>query len=94
MNDNSRRGKIQIYADILKVIKTSNGRIKKTHIVYKANLTHSRLNNYLELLLEKGFIAEEKIGAGIFYKITERGIKFLGDMTKLKEISTAFGFPV
>ncbi len=94
MNDSSRRSKIQIYTDILKVVRTNNGKIKKTHIVYKANLTHSRLSSYLDLLMERGFILEEKISSGIFYKITEKGIKFLEDMTKLKEISTAFGFPI
>lgn len=89
-----RRGKIQIYADILRSVKNSGGRIKKTHIVYKANLTHSRLNDYLEVLLEKGFIIEEKIASGLFYAITNKGMKYLEDVNKLKEISSAFGVPI
>ncbi len=92
--NNLRRGKMEIYADILKSIKNSEGRMKKTHIVYKANLTHSRVNEYLEVLLAKGFVVEQKISSGLFYVITTKGAKFLEDMNKLKEISSAFGVPI
>ncbi|NIO44289.1 MAG: hypothetical protein GTN36_01920, partial [Candidatus Aenigmarchaeota archaeon] len=33
---NSRRTKMQIYIDILRAIRKNNGKLKKTHIVYKA----------------------------------------------------------
>jgi len=91
---NYRRTKTQIYIDILRSVQRANGRLKKTHIVYKANLTHSRLQPYLDFLLSKGFLAEEKKGNQTFFIITERGVKFLGEVYKLKEISDAFGVPL
>jgi predicted transcriptional regulator len=91
---NSRRTKVQIYLDILRSIQRANGKLKKTHIVYKANLTHSRLENYLDFLLSKGFLVEIKGENQIIYTITEKGRRFLGEVNKLNEISDAFGFPL
>jgi predicted transcriptional regulator len=91
---NSRRTKTQIYIDILRVIKNAKGRVRKTQIVYKANLTHSRLNSYLGPLISKGFIEEKKVGNSNFFIITESGIKFLGEVNKLRKIANAFGVPL
>ena len=91
---NSRRSKTQIYIDILRSIQRSNNRLKKTHIVYKANLTHSRLDEYLSFLLEKELLAEIKNRDHVIYEVTDKGKKFLGEVNKLKEISDAFGVPL
>jgi len=91
---NSRRTKMQIYIDILKNLQRSNGRMRKTHIVYKANLTHSRLKEYLDFLISKEFIEEKYIEDETFFVITEKGIKFLSDIDKLRKISDAFGIPL
>lgn len=91
---NSRRSKTQIYIDILRAVQKANGKIKKTHIVYKANLTHSRLEEYLDFLLTEDFIQEESRKDHLFFSITEKGMRFLGEVNKLKEISDAFGIPL
>ncbi|OGI15648.1 hypothetical protein A3K63_04415 [Candidatus Micrarchaeota archaeon RBG_16_49_10] len=88
---NARRTKTQIYVDILRSLQRSNGRLRKTHIVYKANLTHTRLEEYLEFLLARKFIEEDGNGRQVFYKITEKGMRFLEQVTRLREISDAFG---
>jgi len=90
---NTRRTKMQIYIDILRIIQKSNGRMKKTHIVYKANLTHMRLKEYLDFLMEKEFIAEETAGREKWFAITPSGTRFLGDVNKLRKLSDAFGVP-
>jgi predicted transcriptional regulator len=91
---NSRRTKMQIYIDILKTIRKENGRMRKTHIVYKANLTHSRLKEYLDFLISKEFIEEKTIENTSFFVITEKGLKFLNNIDKLRKISDAFGIPL
>ena len=85
---------MQIYIDILKSIQRENGRISKTHIVYKANLTHSRLKEYLDFLLLKGFIEERTIDNRKLFIVTEDGAKFLKEINKLSKISDAFGVPI
>ncbi|MEM5790691.1 MAG: winged helix-turn-helix domain-containing protein [Candidatus Aenigmatarchaeota archaeon] len=91
---NSRRTRTQIYIDILRSIQRANGKLKKTHIVYKANLTHSRLDKYLDFMLSKQYLVEEKIGNQIFFSITKKGQKLLDEIKKLRELSEAFGVPL
>jgi len=88
---NARRTRTQIFIDILRSIQNSNGRMRKTHIVYKANLTNSRVESYLDFLLSKEMLREENVNNQKFYTITERGLQFLSEVHKLREISDAFG---
>ncbi|MFH1126972.1 MAG: winged helix-turn-helix domain-containing protein [archaeon] len=90
----SRRTKIQIYLEILRYIKSAGGKLKKTHIVCKANLTNTRVQTYLDFLLAKGFITKDRKEDHTYFVITEKGVGFLSETKKLKEISDAFGFPL
>ena len=70
------RTRLEILASILKV--ASNGSLK-THIMYKANLSHRQLEKYLAFLQERGLLAEgidEGTGSRI-YRISEKGFDFL-----------------
>ena len=76
-----RRNKIDIAADIIAI--AMNG-VKKTSIVYLANLNFTIFGQYLKLLSEKGFIEVEN---GLVYT-TERGIDFL---VKYKDLMHFWG---
>ena len=52
-NMNKRRDRHEIVAEILE---TARGGAIKTHIMYKAKLSYAQLNEYLPLLVEKGFL--------------------------------------
>jgi len=76
------RTRLEIVASILKV--ASNGALK-THIMYKANLSHRQLERYLGFLEERGLLAQgvdEDMGSRI-YRITERGFDFLREYSHL-----------
>jgi predicted transcriptional regulator len=51
----------------------------KTHIMYKANLSHRQLEKYLKFLQSEGLLSEfiDEETASNMYKVTERGIEFL-----------------
>jgi predicted transcriptional regulator len=73
---------MEILANILKV--ASNGALK-THIMYKANLSHRQLERYLAFLEERGLLAQgvdEDMGNRI-YQITEKGFDFLRDYSRV-----------
>lgn len=91
---NLRRTKVKIYFDILHSVKRASGKLKKTHIVCKANLTHKRVQSYLDFLLSNEFLKMEAIENSIYFIITQKGIDFLLETKKLKEISDAFGIPL
>ena len=56
-----KRNRLEIIRDILNVIKEKSGRIKPTHILYKSNLSHQMMKEYLEELMEKQFIKELEV---------------------------------
>ena len=74
MND-SRRSKLEIYADILRVL-AHHGPLKQTHIMYNANVNCSLLKQFLDSLVQQKLIEEQilhKKGQRTIYSITERG---------------------
>ena len=74
MND-SRRSKLEIYADILRVL-AHHGPLKQTHIMYKANVNCNVLKQLLDSLVQQKLIEEHilhKKGQRIIYSITEMG---------------------
>ena len=88
---NEKRDKIQIIQDILTAIQKKGGKIKPTHLLYKANLSHQRMKKYLSELLEKGMIEELDEKGNKFYKITEKGNKFVAEYGRIKEFTESFG---
>jgi len=78
----SNRTRVEILANILNV--ASHGALK-THIMYRANLSHRQLERYLALLEERGLLAQlvdEEIGSRV-YRITEKGCDFLREYSHL-----------
>ena len=79
----NNRGKIQIMGDVL-ALGTSG--IKKTHIMYRANLSYEQVHLYLGELIAKRLIAQDVSSAdGIVYRTTEKGREFLQYYTRLAE---------
>lgn len=72
----SRRSKLEIYVDILKVL-AKNGPLKLTHIMYKTNVNCTVLKQFLDSLSKQSLIEEQafhrKKQQKIVYAITERG---------------------
>jgi len=54
-----KRSRLEIIRDILVVIREKNGKIKPTHILYKSNLSHQMMDEYLQELISKGFVVEK-----------------------------------
>ncbi len=89
-----RRTRIDIISDILQAIRKKNGRIKPTHLLYKANLSYQLLNEYLEELKGKGLVEEEEVGKKKTKKeilLTEKGYEFLEQYERMKAFQESFG---
>jgi predicted transcriptional regulator len=79
----NNRGKIQIMGDVL-ALGTSG--IKKTHIMYKANLSYEHVHLYLGELIGKRLIEQDVSSSdGVIYRTTEKGREFLLHYTRLVE---------
>ena len=90
MNE-KRRGKLEIIADILRSMQKKEGKIKPTHLLYRSNLSHAKLKEYVNMLLEKGMIEEKTIKGRKMYFMKDQGHKFLLEFERIKEFSDSFG---
>jgi len=79
--ETANRTRVEILASILKV--ASNGALK-THIMYRANLSHRQLEKYLAFLEERGLLAQvTDDGGNRRYEITQKGCDFLREYSHI-----------
>ena len=76
----NNRGRIQIMGDVLGL---ATAGIKKTHIMYRANLSYEQVHMYLAELIEKGLLVQASTDEGLVYRTTERGREFLHYYSRL-----------
>src|SRR5665647_2247185 len=77
MGSKMRRSKLEMYVDILNVL-AHKGPLKLTHIMYKANVNCSILNEYLDFLIKQGLVEKRIIEKErIVFAVTQRGINVL-----------------
>lgn len=73
---------------IATILEAANGGIGKTRLLTKANLTSSQFRKYIDLLLEKGLLAEsDRDGRHHSYKTTGLGLQYLALYNSIKAVS-------
>lgn len=86
----SHRSQIDIIAEILDA---AVGGVRKTHIMYRCNLSFKQLETYLGLLLDRGLLRmvseEERTSYRGFFKITGKGQALLDAYQSLKVLLAA-----
>lgn len=85
-----KRDKIDIIFDILKSIKDKNNQIKITHILHKANLSHTKLKEYLDELKSKQLIEEYLEKKQKFFKLTNKGEDYYQKLNQMKKFINIF----
>jgi len=86
-----RRGKLEIINDMLRSIQNKGGQIKPTHLLYKSNLSHSKMKEYLKELMAKEMVEEIEEKGKKMFTITNKGSEFLLEFERIKEFSDSFG---
>ncbi len=71
-----------------------HGKARPTRILYLANLSHDRLKRYIDDLLSKNLIEEDKENIHVTYVLTNKGRRFLVEFRKVEELLNAFGFAI
>lgn len=70
------------------VLSLSTAGIKKTHIMYRANLSYEQIIHYLTQLLGKGLLAQDASDGALVYRTTEKGREFLNCYSRMTELIT------
>jgi len=78
---------VEILVNILSV--AHEGALK-THIMYKANLSHTQLDKYLTFLQGNGMLraVPDPEGGKSRYEITDKGLSFLKEYARLSNYFT------
>ena len=82
-----RRSKIEVFADVMKVV-ASEQEIRRTRIMYKANLAWKVLKDALDFLESKGILRTEAKESGVFVSLTDEGYGVLRRFNELEEVFT------
>jgi predicted transcriptional regulator len=88
---NKKRDRLQVIYDILRTISEKSGRIKPTHILYKSNLSHQMMEEYLTELINKSFIVEIKDKNAKTYSITKKGLDYISEYKLIINFTESFG---
>ena len=76
---------------MLTSIQEKGGRIKPTHLMYRANLAHQQMKSYLEELIDKNFVKKVKDKKFEYIIITDTGSRFVEKIRQMKEFERTFG---
>lgn len=85
------RSKMSLIANILRV---SGKTITRTHLMYRANLSHRMLNIYVAYLINQGLLEEVphlNKGRLTYYRTTKRGQEYVDTYDSLLELAGGLG---
>jgi predicted transcriptional regulator len=87
---------MRILADMMRAIQSEGEEgAGPTKILYAANLSHDRLTQYLDELIEKELIREvNPENENRVYYLTEKGREFLREFVRIERFSEAFGIEI
>ncbi|MEM2147471.1 MAG: winged helix-turn-helix domain-containing protein [Candidatus Bathyarchaeia archaeon] len=78
-----RRDKLYIIAEILDIAKDG---VLKTQVMYRANLSFTQLNEYLQFMLKINLIEKIDQNDKEIYKATQKGLDFLQRYREINEL--------
>jgi predicted transcriptional regulator len=78
-----RRDKLYIISEILEIAKDG---VLKTQIMYRANLSFTQLNDYLNFMLKINLLERFVENDKEIYKATEKGLNFLQQYREITEL--------
>lgn len=76
---------------MLRIIQENKRKIKPTHLMYKANLSHRQMKLYLQELIKKGLLEEFEEEGKKMIRTTKRGGDFFNQYVQMREFEKTFG---
>ena len=79
-----RRGRLEIYHDILSAIKEdsqNNEKISPTRVQFKSNLSYGKLKEFVSDMTDKRLLNDE-----ITMKISDSGVKFYDEYAEIRNM--------
>ena len=86
-----KRDQLKVIYDILHTIREKNGNIRPTHILYKSNLSHQMMQEYLTYLLTHKFILHHESSGSSTYSLTQKGFDYVNKYGVIVDFMKTFG---
>ncbi len=86
-----RRDKLYIIAEILEIARDGT---LKTQVMYRANLSFTQLNDYLDFMLKIELLEKIRVNSKEIYKATDKGLDFLQRYREITELLRSTEEPV
>lgn len=88
----TKRDRLRVVYDILDTVMKHRNSIKSTPLLRQSNLSQKRFKEYINELLEKGFIKEIKDNGGkIYFTLTSKGFDYLSNYKTITNFIESFG---
>jgi predicted transcriptional regulator len=78
----TRRSQMEIYIDILKAV--AEGKKKPTHVMYRANLSWTRLRKYIDFLISQDLLQERVNEGASTFTLTIKGKDVIGYFKRIE----------
>ena len=86
-----KRDRLEIIKDILELLRDKGEKVKPTHIMYKANLSHVMLKEYTTELVKKKLIEELTVKGKKRFILTQKGFSYLKDYSIIRGFVDSYG---
>ncbi len=80
-----RRSKLEVFMDIMKVV-AEEREMRRTRIMYKANLAWKVLNEALDSMERRGILVSQETPSGVFVRLTPSGKETLDRFCQVESV--------
>jgi predicted transcriptional regulator len=86
-----KRERLMVIHDILRTVMDHQNKVKPTRLLHSSNLSPQMFKEYMQEMMDKGFLVELDEDGKRHYSLTEKGFKFLEQYKVIVKFIDDFG---